>query len=133
MLRKFGEALFFVFVLWALWVLVGSNPTQRMERGCTLVSGPGSFLASLASAANTDWGGSIQTWTNNGAYRCQLTLWNFYYAEDWKREHPGQPLPGQQGGVEIASPAGSAPAGPKPKPGSATAHAPAEQQQSTPQ
>lgn len=115
MLKKFGEALFFLFLIWVGWVFIGANPNQRMERACTMVSGPGYFLASLASAANTDWGGAIQIWTNNAAYRCQLTLWNFNYAEEWKKQHPGEPLPGQQGGAPAQAP-GSATAGGAPAP-----------------
>jgi hypothetical protein len=96
--KKLGEALFFVLLVWVAWVVIGGTPTARMQRTCTAVSGPGHFFASLAAAANTDWGSSIQTATNNGYYRCQLTLWNYFYADEWKQAHPNQPLPGQQGG-----------------------------------
>lgn len=112
MLKKFGEALFIVFLFWVGWIFIGANPDVRMQRFCTAVGGPGHFVASLASAANTDWGGPLQTWTDNGVYRCQLTLWNYYYADEWKRAHPGQPLPGEQGGGRyetVPVPASSAP------------------------
>ena len=94
--RKFGEALFFIFIFWLIWVLVlGTNPTQRMQRACTIVTGPGHFLSSMASALNNDWGTSIYSGTTDLNYRCQLTLWTFYYGNEWKRQHPNSPLPGQ--------------------------------------
>jgi hypothetical protein len=118
MLKKLGEALFFVLLFWVAWIFIGSNPTVRMQRVCTAVSGPGHFIASLASAANTDWGGPLQTWTENGTYRCQLTLWNYFYADEWKKAHPGQPLPGDQGGgtYETVPLTGASQAQPAPKP-----------------
>ena len=112
MFKKLGEALFIVFLFWIGWIFIGANPDVRMERTCTAVGGPGHFIASLLSAANTDWGGPMQTWTDNGVYRCRLTLWNYFYADEWKKAHPGQPLPGEQGGGQyetVPVPVGSAP------------------------
>jgi hypothetical protein len=98
MMKKIGESLFLVLLAWCGWVFIGANPSARMQRACTAVSGPGHLLASLASAAGTDFGAAVQHGTDNGTYRCQLTLWNFFYADAWKQQHPGQPLPGYQTG-----------------------------------
>jgi hypothetical protein len=97
MLKKFGEALFFVFLIWLAWVLIlGATPEQRMDRACTAVSGPGNFLSAAAAALNNDWGNTIERSTVSATYRCRLTLWNFFYAKAWADTHPGQPLPGSQ-------------------------------------
>ena len=95
MLKKFGELLFFLVLIWGFWVLVlGGSPQERMDRACTMISGPGNLLASMANSLNNDWGGGIQHGTVDATYRCRLTLWNFFYAKDWAAAHPGQPLPG---------------------------------------
>jgi hypothetical protein len=96
MFKKIGEALFFVLIGWVIWVVVfGSTPQDRMARACTIVSGPGNFLGSMAGALNNDWQQPIATGTVDLTYRCRLTLWNFLYGAKWREEHPGQPVPGQ--------------------------------------
>jgi hypothetical protein len=105
MMKKLGETLFLFFIGWCIWVFIGANPTQRMQRACTSISGPGHLLAALSSAAGTDFGAPVQRGTDDGTYRCELTLWNFFYADAWKKAHPNQPLPGlQRGGFESAHP-----------------------------
>lgn len=97
-MKHFGELLFFLFVAFLIWVFIGGSPTERINRACRPVAWSGDFLASLATAGNTDYGNSMRVDTANLDYRCQLTIWDYFYAEQWKKAHPGQPLPGYQKG-----------------------------------
>lgn len=96
-LKHFGELLFFLVIAFLIWVFIGGTPDVRINRFCEPINWTGNFIASVATAANTDYGKGIRADTANMDYRLQLTIWDYFYAEKWKKEHPGVPLPGAQG------------------------------------
>ncbi|MBU2852510.1 MULTISPECIES: hypothetical protein [Acidithiobacillus] len=95
-MKHFGELLFFLFIAFLIWVFIGGTPDQRIHRVCSPISWVGNFVGSVAIAADTDYGRSIKNGTANLDYRCQLTIWDYFYAAKWEKEHPGVPLPGAQ-------------------------------------
>ncbi|MBU2792703.1 hypothetical protein HF669_10640 [Acidithiobacillus thiooxidans] len=96
-MKHFGELVFFLVIAFLVWVFIGGTPDERISRFCDPINWAGNFIASVATAANTDYGKSIRVGTANLDYRLQLSIWDFFYAEKWKKEHPGVPLPGSQG------------------------------------
>lgn len=100
-MKHFGELLFFLVIAFLVWVFIGGTPDERIHRICDPINWAGNFIASVATAANTDYGKSIHEGTANLDYRFQLAIWDYFYAAKWKKEHPGQPLPGVQGAHSV--------------------------------
>lgn len=51
-------------------------------------------IGSIGSALNMGWAPTALIAGQNVDYRCKLTIWNFFYGDQWKKDHPGQILPG---------------------------------------
>lgn len=92
--KHFEEVIFFLIIGWFVWVIMGSNGTVRVERGCSLVQWGGEAITSVARAAGTDYGEKAKIATDTVDYHCQMALWDFFYRSEWEKEHPGQPVPG---------------------------------------
>ncbi|MDA8378731.1 MAG: hypothetical protein M0Z50_17195 [Planctomycetia bacterium] len=94
-MKHFGELFFFLVVVFAVWIFVGSTPDARIGRACEPAQWIGHAMGSAAMAGGTDYGQSINGGSNELDYRCKLAIWDYFYADEWEKAHPGQPLPGQ--------------------------------------
>lgn len=92
--KHFEEVIFFLIIGWFIWVVIGSNGSVRVERGCTPVQWGGEAITSVARAAGTDYGNEAALATNTVDYHCRMALWDFFYRSEWEKQHPGQPVPG---------------------------------------
>lgn len=92
----FAGTLVAVLVLFVAWVFLAGAPDERIDRACRPTVWVGKVFSSASMAADTDYSGGISSGFSNFDKGCQLTIWDYFYAQKWCLSHPGELIPGDQ-------------------------------------
>jgi len=88
-MKHFGEVFFVAVMVWVFWIFFSPTPHQRLYRACAPVDWTiGSFTA-LARATNSDYANEISLANKTIDYKCELTLWEYFYRRQFLKAHPG--------------------------------------------
>ncbi|MDI3258443.1 MAG: hypothetical protein QJR02_01970 [Sinobacteraceae bacterium] len=87
--------LFFVGVMcWVAWIVFATDANARIARGCAPIRWSGSVSVSLTAFIYAPGQAGVQKFFDRTDYACRFSVWRLLYEDEWRKAHPGQPLPG---------------------------------------
>lgn len=78
----FGIALF----TWVAWIVLTSNPAERIHRTCKPVGLAGNVMESIVAVAAPGLLPNTRDLFARATYTCEFTVWRIAYEKDWQQQ-----------------------------------------------
>lgn len=75
------------FVFYIGWIVVSTDPHQRLDRACRPVNWTGNIVLSMAAFVAPSSQSTVDAAFKKGDYACQYSLWRLLYEDDWKKSN----------------------------------------------
>lgn len=73
-----------IFLGFVAWVILASDPTARINRGCRPIHWGGNLVVSLTALALPSQQSGVKKWVDKVEYGCRYSAWRLFYEEDYK-------------------------------------------------
>lgn len=67
----------------AVWVVMATNPAERIERSCQPVLWAGNVMTSLTALTVPQYQDHVDEGFQSADYACRYTVWRLFYEEAW--------------------------------------------------
>lgn len=68
-----------------LWIFMGGDASDRLERGCKPVAWAANVVGSVAALGAPKYQNTVQQWGDNLNYSCEFTGWRLFYSADYAK------------------------------------------------
>jgi len=69
------------------WVMLATQPNERLARACAPVEWAGNVTLSATAILDPSGEAATKHFFDQTDYACQYTLWRLFYGQAWEREH----------------------------------------------
>ena len=80
-------------IVFAAWVMMPSNPDQRLDRACRPVVWTGKAFVAVADLASQKYSPDVERFFEKADYSCRYVIWKVFYQEEWLKERLQQSQP----------------------------------------